>query len=226
MPGGSGPTSRKMRREPEIPARHGRLSAGRHGTRFVRAEPKALEHVLRRRFRAQRQRGDVWQGRPTATARHGTRVRAWNSSCSTAGAVCQRNRRETLPHSLGRAEPARAGGLSLRMRPTLDTSWLVWSPLREQSKAAAGNGSAPSAPEEGCVSERLKFRSAVNVPDALTQDKLIRRMRRIRAGAVLDKNTIEYWNRGHPDEKPIDTAFEDSVIAWCDGTGPLPKAPV
>lgn len=75
------------------------------------------------------------------------------------------------------------------------------------------------------MTEALRFREAINVPDVIQRDKLVRRMRKIRAGAVLDKATYEHYNRTHPDEVPISTAFEDSVIAWCDGKGPFPKAP-
>lgn len=57
------------------------------------------------------------------------------------------------------------------------------------------------------------------------QAELLQRLRNIRAGVVLDKATYEYWNRMHPDEAPISTAFEDAVIAWCDGKGPLPGLP-
>lgn len=67
-----------------------------------------------------------------------------------------------------------------------------------------------------------RLREAVNVDDLKARDRLVRRMRKIRGGAVLDKNTYEYWNRLHPNEAPIDTSFEDQVIASCDGLGPLP----
>lgn len=75
------------------------------------------------------------------------------------------------------------------------------------------------------MSERLEFREAVNVPDALRRDQLVRRAREIRAAVVLDKNTIEHWNAMHPHEEQIDTSFEDAVIAWCDGKGPFPAIP-
>ena len=68
------------------------------------------------------------------------------------------------------------------------------------------------------------LREAVNVPDALRRDKLVRRIRQIRENAILDRNTILHWNQNHPAE-PIDTAFEDSLIAWCDGRGPMPSLP-
>lgn len=66
------------------------------------------------------------------------------------------------------------------------------------------------------------LREAVNVADLKKRDRLIRRRRKIRADAVLEKNTIEYWNRQHPTESRISTAFEDALIAWCDGRGPMP----
>lgn len=68
----------------------------------------------------------------------------------------------------------------------------------------------------------FRLNEAINVPGAQARDRLVRRMRALREEAVIEKNTIQYWNRTHPDEQPIDTAFEDSVIAWCDGEGPLP----
>ena len=68
-------------------------------------------------------------------------------------------------------------------------------------------------------------RDPVNVPDLLERDKLVRRMRRIREEAVLEKNTLEHWNRTHPNEEPMSTTFWDAFIAWCDGKGPLPDGP-
>lgn len=73
------------------------------------------------------------------------------------------------------------------------------------------------------MSDRLEFREAINVPEAIEKDRLIRLVRQIRAEAVLDKNTWEHLNATHPDWKPIDTSFEDATIAWCDGKGPLPR---
>lgn len=73
--------------------------------------------------------------------------------------------------------------------------------------------------------EQLKLRDAVNVPDALQRDKLVRRINRLRAAVVLDKNTIEHWNRTHPDATPISTDFERAMIDWCDGKGPFPELP-
>ena len=63
----------------------------------------------------------------------------------------------------------------------------------------------------------LHLREAFNVDDAMARDRLVRRLRKIRAGAVLDKATYEQWNREHPNEKPIDTRFWDHIIEWCDG---------
>jgi hypothetical protein len=70
----------------------------------------------------------------------------------------------------------------------------------------------------------MSLREAVNVDDLKQRDKIVRRFRKIRAEAVLDKNTYEHWNSLHPDEKPLDLAFFDEVIAWCDsgGEGPVP----
>ena len=68
-------------------------------------------------------------------------------------------------------------------------------------------------------------RVAENVADELERDRLVRRIQKLRADAVLDKNTIEHWNRTHPTERPMDTAFEDAMIAWCDGKGPFPTLP-
>lgn len=73
------------------------------------------------------------------------------------------------------------------------------------------------------MSERLELRPAVNVPDAIARDLLVRRGHRIRAEAVQRKIDMQHWNATHPDEEPIDTSFEDAVIAWCDGKGPFPQ---
>lgn len=70
---------------------------------------------------------------------------------------------------------------------------------------------------------RLKLREAVNVADLKKRDAIVRRANRIRAEAALSKNTIEYYNRHHPEEVPIDSSWCDEVIAWCDGKGPLSK---
>jgi hypothetical protein len=72
------------------------------------------------------------------------------------------------------------------------------------------------------VTDRLHLREALSVPDALRRDELVRRVRQIRDAAVVDRDTILYWNRHHPTEEQFSTAFEDSVIAWCEGRGPLP----
>ena len=72
------------------------------------------------------------------------------------------------------------------------------------------------------VEFREPLREAVNVDDLMQRDKLELPLRKIRADAVLDKNTIEHWNRMHPDEDAIDASWCDRIIAWCDGTGPMP----
>lgn len=67
------------------------------------------------------------------------------------------------------------------------------------------------------------LREALNVDDLKKRDRIVRRLRRLRADTVLDKNTIEHWNRLHPNERQLSTAFEDRVIAWCDDpSGPPP----
>lgn len=72
---------------------------------------------------------------------------------------------------------------------------------------------------------RLVFREPANVADFMTFDKLVRRARRIRREAVQSKRDVECWNRLHPNEPPMSTDWEDSVIAWCDGKGPNPTIP-
>ena len=68
------------------------------------------------------------------------------------------------------------------------------------------------------------LREAMNVAEELERDALIRRKVLLRRDALLDKHTIERWNRRNPTEVPFSTAFEDAVIAWCDGKGPMPNA--
>ena len=70
---------------------------------------------------------------------------------------------------------------------------------------------------------RLPLREAINVDDLKARDRLVRKLAKLRADTILDKSTIEHWNRLHPDEL-ISTEFEDAVIAWCDGRGPMPTA--
>ncbi len=71
----------------------------------------------------------------------------------------------------------------------------------------------------------IVLREAFNVADLKRRDRLVRQILRIRHDAVIEKNALERWNRTHPDSEPRSTAYEDAVIAWCDGTGPLPKVP-
>lgn len=66
------------------------------------------------------------------------------------------------------------------------------------------------------------LREAVNVDDFLERENLVERRAKMRADAVIEKHTIEHWNRAHPNEPPISTAFEEKVIAWLDGKGPAP----
>ena len=65
-------------------------------------------------------------------------------------------------------------------------------------------------------------REPVNVDDLKARDRIVRRFKKLRADAVQSKNNIEHWNELNPTEPPISTAFEDSVIAYCDGKGPMP----
>lgn len=73
----------------------------------------------------------------------------------------------------------------------------------------------------------MSLREAFNVEDLKRRDRLVRRFRKMRAEAVLEKNTLEYVNSIHPDWPPFDTKFEEAVIAWCDsgGEGPMPVPP-
>ncbi len=73
--------------------------------------------------------------------------------------------------------------------------------------------------------EFIVLREAFNVADLKRRDRLVRQILRIRHDAVIEKNALEHWNRTHPDSEPRSTTYEESVIAWCDGTGPLPKVP-
>lgn len=73
------------------------------------------------------------------------------------------------------------------------------------------------------MTEPFRLRQAVNVPDEIERNRLVERMRKIRADAVLDKDSAAHWNATHPNETPLDVTFWDEVIAWCDGRGPLPE---
>lgn len=66
-------------------------------------------------------------------------------------------------------------------------------------------------------SKPLFLREAVNVEDLKERDKLVRRLRAIRSAAIQGKADLEHWNRLHPNDTPISVAYEDAVIAWCDG---------
>ena len=119
--------------------------------------------------------------------------------------------------------------------------WACWDrvsptvePVRQPTAEETICGLCGATTMSGIVVERetwpvprepLKLREAVNVPDFITRETLVARLRDIRSGAVLDKLTIEHWNRMNPDQPTIDTTFEDAVIAWCDGKGPMPEAP-
>lgn len=73
--------------------------------------------------------------------------------------------------------------------------------------------------------EYLRLREALNVGDVKRRDRLVRRIKKMRAEAALDRDTLLHWNRTHPEETPFDVSFEESVIAWCDGRGPFPVLP-
>lgn len=66
------------------------------------------------------------------------------------------------------------------------------------------------------------LREAVNVDDLKARDSIIRRIRRARKMVEQNKADIEHWNRLHPDEPPLDALFEDAILAWYDGKGPMP----
>ncbi|MCK9494191.1 MAG: hypothetical protein M0R75_01665 [Dehalococcoidia bacterium] len=72
---------------------------------------------------------------------------------------------------------------------------------------------------------RPKLREPNNVAEALERDDLVSRGLAIRRRAEAMKADIEHWNRTHSDQAPLSTAFEDAIIAWCDGLGPLPEMP-
>lgn len=66
------------------------------------------------------------------------------------------------------------------------------------------------------------LREAVNVPDALERDRIVRRFKKSREIFVGIKNDIEHWNRTHPNEAPLGTEVEDAFIAYLDGKAPYP----
>lgn len=72
---------------------------------------------------------------------------------------------------------------------------------------------------------RLWIREAVNVPDLLERDELVRKCLRIRSNAEERIRQARDWNATNPDEPPLDTSFYEAVVAWCDGEGPLPDLP-
>jgi hypothetical protein len=65
-----------------------------------------------------------------------------------------------------------------------------------------------------------RLREAVNVDDLKQRDRIVRKRRKIRANAVLEKNTIEHINRVRGWN--LSTDFWDAVVAWCDNEGPMP----
>jgi hypothetical protein len=60
-----------------------------------------------------------------------------------------------------------------------------------------------------------ELREGVNVRDFMEREKLVRRLRKMREEAVLDRNTILHLNRTRGWN--FSTEFEDTVIAFCDG---------
>ena len=72
------------------------------------------------------------------------------------------------------------------------------------------------------MSDRLRLREPVNVPDALARDALVGRIVALREKVVQDKAMYERWNKDHPNQTPLSTDFEDRMIAWLDGVGPKP----
>ena len=69
------------------------------------------------------------------------------------------------------------------------------------------------------------LREPRNVPELKARDALVRRVKALRASVVLDRADLQHWNRMNPDKKPLCHAFEDAMIAWCDGLGPMPALP-
>lgn len=67
-----------------------------------------------------------------------------------------------------------------------------------------------------------KLREAVNVPDFMERERLVARRLELRAEVQLDLNTIEHWNRLHPDE-PLDANVHHAMLDYLDGKGPMPE---
>jgi hypothetical protein len=57
---------------------------------------------------------------------------------------------------------------------------------------------------------------ATSAAELHERDELVRRFRKLRADAIQARRDYEHWNRINPDLRPIDTAWEAEVIAWCD----------
>lgn len=70
-----------------------------------------------------------------------------------------------------------------------------------------------------------ELREARNLEEFQQREALVERFRKLRAEVVLELNTIEYWNRTHPLDTPIDVSFERATLAWIDGKGPMPELP-
>lgn len=69
----------------------------------------------------------------------------------------------------------------------------------------------------------LNLREPQNVRDVMQNDGFVRRLRVIRKEVVQMKTDMEHWNDANPDEEPMSTDWEDRMIAWCDGKGPMPE---
>ena len=65
---------------------------------------------------------------------------------------------------------------------------------------------------------RLVLREVFNVNDLPDSQRNPGRVKVLRAMAAHDQAQIERWNASHPEDL-VSSAFEDAVIAWCDGTG-------
>ena len=68
------------------------------------------------------------------------------------------------------------------------------------------------------------LRPATTVAEFLAREEVVTRLRAMRERVELDLNTIRYWNLQHPDQ-PIDPSFEEAMLAYLDGRGPMPSLP-
>lgn len=70
----------------------------------------------------------------------------------------------------------------------------------------------------------LSLPEARNVAGFTAREALLRRIHNLRRQIQIDVNTIEHWNRLHPDE-PISADFERAMLDYIDGNGPMPEVP-